>query len=89
MGNSPPTKMGMRISRNLLNGDGFDDGGGYGERGRRWYCHTQPLPDPLPSLVSHGPKVVMETIDSYGCFMGTELESNNLVAIKHIFWLTL
>ncbi|CAL2240352.1 unnamed protein product [Prunus armeniaca] len=51
MGDSPPTGTGTGIPRNLLNGDGFGDGGGDGERGRGWYCHIQPLPDPLPSLV--------------------------------------
>ncbi|KAI5343551.1 hypothetical protein L3X38_011427 [Prunus dulcis] len=50
MGDSPPTEMGTGIPRNLLNGDWFGDGGGDGERGRGWYCHTRPLPDPLPSL---------------------------------------
>ncbi|KAI5338856.1 hypothetical protein L3X38_018128 [Prunus dulcis] len=50
MGNSPPMGTGMGIPRNLLNGDGFEDGGGDGNQGRGWYCHTQPLPDSLPSL---------------------------------------
>ena len=48
---SPPMGTGTEIPRNLINGDGFGDGGGDGERGREWYCHTWPLPDPLPSLV--------------------------------------
>ena len=50
MGDSPSTGTGTGIPRNLLNGDWFGDGGGDGERGRGWYCHTRPLPGPLPSL---------------------------------------
>ncbi|KAI5322447.1 hypothetical protein L3X38_031519 [Prunus dulcis] len=50
MGDSPPTGTGTGIPRNLINGDGFGDGGGDGEREWGWYCHTRPLPDPLPSL---------------------------------------
>ncbi|KAH0988092.1 hypothetical protein GBA52_015269 [Prunus armeniaca] len=64
MGDSPPTGKGTGILQNLLNGDGFGDGGGDGKRGRRWYCHTQPLPDLLPSLIDtkHG-KILGINID--------------------------
>ncbi|CAL2254558.1 unnamed protein product [Prunus armeniaca] len=46
MGDSPPMGTGTGIPRNLLNGDGFGDGGGNGERGRGWYCHTRPVAIP-------------------------------------------
>ncbi|KAI5350603.1 hypothetical protein L3X38_003494 [Prunus dulcis] len=39
MWDSPPTETGMGIPRDLLNGDGFGDGAGNGERG--WGCHRE------------------------------------------------
>ncbi|VVA39960.1 Hypothetical predicted protein, partial [Prunus dulcis] len=57
VGDSPPTGTGTGIPRNLINGDGFVDGGGDGERGWGWYCHTRSLPDPLPSLLNIPPEL--------------------------------
>ena len=51
IGDSLPTAMGTGIPRNIIKGNRFGDGGGDGERGWGWYCHTRPLPDPLPSLI--------------------------------------
>ncbi|KAI5324219.1 hypothetical protein L3X38_033292 [Prunus dulcis] len=42
MWDSSPTGTGTGIPRNLINGDGFRDGGGGGERGWGWRFRMQP-----------------------------------------------